>query len=77
MKPGQAIRFAELWIVAGNRHDLDRFLAHDAEDVEMTSPATSAVAGGAGVPNRLAKRGCGHRRGPALRTNPASIASRA
>ena len=47
MNPGQAIRFAEVWIDAWNRHDLARLLAPYAEDVEMTSPFIAEVTGDA------------------------------
>lgn len=33
-----ARRFAKEWIVAWNDHDLERILAHYADDFEMTSP---------------------------------------
>jgi catechol 2,3-dioxygenase-like lactoylglutathione lyase family enzyme len=45
MNPQQAIRFAEIWIDAWNSHDLDRILAHYAEDVEMSSPFIAEVTG--------------------------------
>jgi len=35
---GWALEFAWDWIEAWNSHDLDRILAHYAEDFEMTSP---------------------------------------
>lgn len=33
-----ASAFAEEWVAAWNAHDLERILAHYAEDFEMTSP---------------------------------------
>ena len=36
--PTWARQFAEDWIDAWNAHDLDRILAHYADDFEMTSP---------------------------------------
>jgi hypothetical protein len=43
MDRSQALRFATDWIAAWNSHDLDRILAHYAEDVELTSPAVQQV----------------------------------
>lgn len=40
-----ARRFATEWIDAYNCHDLDRVLAHYAEDIEMTSPLIVTIAG--------------------------------
>ncbi len=39
-----ARRFAEQWIDAWNRHDLDAVLAHYAEDFEFASPLIVAIA---------------------------------
>ena len=36
--PQWALSFAREWIEAWNSHDLDRILAHYAEDFEMASP---------------------------------------
>jgi len=43
-----AQRFAEEWYAAWNAHDLERILGHYADDVEMTSPLVSSLAGAAG-----------------------------
>jgi ketosteroid isomerase-like protein len=40
-----ARHFAEVWIAAWNSHDLQRILAHYAEDFEMTSPRIIDIAG--------------------------------
>ena len=42
-----AQRFAQDWVAAWNSHDLDRILAHYAEDFEMSSPVIVAVTGDA------------------------------
>lgn len=39
----QARAFAHEWIAAWNSHDLERILAHYAEDFEMTSPVICQV----------------------------------
>jgi len=41
----QAREFAEEWIEAWNAHDLDRILAHYADDIEMTTPFIVQVMG--------------------------------
>ena len=41
----QAERFAREWIEAWNSHDLDRILAHYAENFVMSSPRIAVVAG--------------------------------
>ncbi len=38
-------RFADEWIAAWNSHDLDRILAHYADDFEFTSPVIVEVMG--------------------------------
>lgn len=43
--PDFARRFAVEWIEAWNAHDLDRILAHYADDFEMASPVIVQVAG--------------------------------
>jgi hypothetical protein len=43
--PAEADAFAEEWIAAWNSHEMERILAHYAEDVEVTSPFVVAVAG--------------------------------
>lgn len=43
--PGHAKRFAAEWIDAWNAHDLERILAHYADDFEMASPVIAQVAG--------------------------------
>jgi ketosteroid isomerase-like protein len=40
-----AQRFAADWIAAWNAHDLDRVLAHYADDFEMSSPLIAQIAG--------------------------------
>jgi hypothetical protein len=35
--------FAEAWIAAWNAHDLDRILAHYADDIILTSPAAAEL----------------------------------
>lgn len=40
-----AERFAADWVAAWNAHDLDRILAHYADDFEMTSPVIVQIAG--------------------------------
>lgn len=40
-----ANRFAADWIAAWNSHDLDRVLAHYADDFEMNSPTIIRIAG--------------------------------
>jgi len=40
-----AKHFAEEWIDAWNSHDLDRVLAHYADDFEMNSPYVVQIAG--------------------------------
>ena len=40
-----ATEFARAWIAAWNSHDLDRVLAHYADDFEMLSPYISRIAG--------------------------------
>lgn len=40
-----ATQFAAEWIAAWNAHDVDRVLAHYAEDFEMSSPVIVRIAG--------------------------------
>ena len=40
-----AEHFAADWVAAWNAHDLDRILAHYADDFEMTSPVIVQIAG--------------------------------
>ena len=40
-----AARFAAEWIAAWNAHDLDRILAHYADDFTMSSPRIVEIAG--------------------------------
>lgn len=40
-----ALRLAEEWVDAWNRHDLELILSHYAEDVEFTSPFVRRVLG--------------------------------
>jgi hypothetical protein len=40
-----AQQFAQEWIEAWNRHDLERVLAHYADDFEMNSPYIVQIAG--------------------------------
>jgi len=42
---GDAERFAHEWIAAWNSHDLDRILAHYADDFEFASPFIPTIAG--------------------------------
>src|SRR5690349_13953582 len=39
-------RLAQEWIAAWNAHDLDRILAHYAEEVELVSPFVAKLTGG-------------------------------
>src|SRR5262249_61909451 len=39
------MRFAEAWIAAWNRRDVDAVLAHYADDAQFTSPIARAVVG--------------------------------
>jgi ketosteroid isomerase-like protein len=43
--PEFARRFASEWIAAWNAHDLERVLAHYADDFEMASPVIVQIAG--------------------------------
>ena len=45
--PAFASAFAAEWIAAWNAHDLDRILAHYADDFEMSSPIIRSLAGAA------------------------------
>jgi hypothetical protein len=45
MTEADAQQLAVDWIEAWNSHDLDRILAHYAEDVEVTSPFVETVLG--------------------------------
>jgi ketosteroid isomerase-like protein len=47
MEHDAAQEFAREWYAAWNAHDLDAILSHYADDVEMTSPLVSALAGAA------------------------------
>jgi ketosteroid isomerase-like protein len=50
MTPEDARRFAQEWIDAWNRHDLERILEHYAEDVVFSSPfAAKLIPGGDGT----------------------------
>lgn len=40
-----AEEFAQRWIDAWNRHDLDEILSHYADDFEMSSPYIAQIAG--------------------------------
>jgi hypothetical protein len=40
-----AVQFAEEWIAAWNRHDIERVLSHYADDFEMSSPYVAQIAG--------------------------------
>jgi hypothetical protein len=40
-----AVQFAEEWIAAWNRHDIERVLSHYADDFEMSSPYIAQIAG--------------------------------
>jgi hypothetical protein len=41
----EAQHFAEQWVAAWNRHDLDAVLAHYTDDFEMTTPMIQRVLG--------------------------------
>jgi len=41
----EAKHFAEHWIAAWNRHDVDDVLTHDADDFEMSTPMIQRVLG--------------------------------
>jgi hypothetical protein len=45
MEQAFADRFAADWIAAWNAHDLERVLAHYADDFEMSSPMITRIAG--------------------------------
>lgn len=45
MNPTFATHFASEWISAWNSHDLERILAHYADDFEMCSPVIVQIAG--------------------------------
>lgn len=53
MTEAEAQEFALEWIAAWNSHDLERILAHYAEDVEVTSPLVESVLG----PGKVTVRG--------------------
>ncbi len=46
------MRFAEEWIAAWNRRDVDAVLAHYAEEARFTSPVARAVVGHAVLRNK-------------------------
>ena|SRR6188472_1632718 len=57
MTSEEARRFAEEWVDAWNRHDLDGILEHYAEDIVFTSPfAAKLVPGDGTVRGRSALR---------------------
>lgn len=45
MDASQALAFAEDWIGAWNAHDLDRFLAHYADEIVFLSPVAARRVG--------------------------------
>ena len=45
MTHDDAHRWAEEWVSAWNRHDVDAVLAHFADDVEFCSPVAATVTG--------------------------------
>jgi hypothetical protein len=45
MKPIDFVSFAREWLAAWNAHDLDRILAHYADDVELMSPFVARLTG--------------------------------
>lgn len=45
MTPEQATVFAQDWVAAWNRHDIEAVLAHYTDDFEMTTPMIRAMAG--------------------------------
>jgi steroid delta-isomerase len=46
------MRFAEDWVAAWNRRDIDAVLAHFAEDAQFTSPIARSIVGRAVLRNR-------------------------
>src|SRR6516162_7858626 len=40
----EAVKFAEDWVSAWNSHDLDKIMAHYADDVELVSPVAAQLA---------------------------------
>ena len=45
MTPEDAVRFAEEWVLAWNRHDIEAVLKHYTDDIEMTTPMIQQVLG--------------------------------
>ncbi|MDC8451246.1 MAG: nuclear transport factor 2 family protein [Nitrospira sp.] len=45
ISPQFAAQFAEEWVAVWNSRDLDRILAHYADDFEMASPYIAAITG--------------------------------
>lgn len=45
MTHAEALAFAREWVAAWNAYDLNRVLAHYADDFTMTSPYIAAIAG--------------------------------
>ena len=45
LMPEKARQFAEEWIEAWNRHDLDQIVAHYSDDIVFSSPLASSVGG--------------------------------
>ena len=56
MDAAAAHRFAEAWIAAWNRRDLEAILAHFADDAEFVSPRAAKVTGNAFVRGQAALR---------------------
>ncbi len=56
MNAESAHAFAQEWIAAWNAHDLERILAHYAEDVQITSPIAERLTGHAEVNGKKALR---------------------
>lgn len=49
LTPAAATAFVSEWIAAWNAHDLDRILAHWADDAVFTSPLAARLLGGDGT----------------------------
>jgi hypothetical protein len=45
MNHDEAVRFAEHWVAAWNKHDIEAVLEHYSDDFEMTSPMVRRVLG--------------------------------
>lgn len=73
-----ARRFADAWYAAWNAHDLEAILEHYTDDVELTSPFASGLAGAAdgrllGKEALRAYFAAGLQRFPELRFDPINL----